>query len=265
MVKADRARGILSKADRRLLTGESDIEPKSQQERNARARIRERLGAGLRDFELLADPAYLEDRDLKRVREPSDTPAETESEELVPEWRNPDSTQTEEPHIDPEITNALIEIVAFTFRMKPKPLYLERVLKAGLRRGLDRLQPNAELSELQISIEDPVTLADRLDAYLDAGWSLSEWEVIFALKNDIRPAEDIAAHVRTHGTRDDDWTPGNSRHQLPFPAACPDCGGNIDEQGYCTECGTFVRYPAPASSNRESTGTDSKETDIDVE
>jgi len=43
MVETDRPRGILSKADRRLLTGESDIDAKSQQERNARARIRERI------------------------------------------------------------------------------------------------------------------------------------------------------------------------------------------------------------------------------
>lgn len=265
MVEPDRPRGILSKSDRRLLTGESEIDAKSQQERNARARIRERIGAGLRDFEFLADPAYLEDRDLERVREPNTSPTDSGSAVVGSHWRNRSAAHTKEPEIDPQITNALIEMVAFAFRVKPEPLYLERVFEAGLRRGLDRFQPNAELSDVRISIEDPVTLADRLEAYLDAGWRLSEWEVIFALENDIRPAEEIAAHVREHGTRDDDWTPGNSRHQLPFPEPCPECGSNIDESGACTECGASVQVPPnPDSSNREGTGTRSEEPDSDV-
>jgi len=263
MVETDRPRGILSKADRRLLTGESDIDAKSQQERNARARIRDRIEAGLRDFELLADPAHLEDRDLNRVRAPD--VSLTNSKEMGSGGGRSASVPTQGPEIDSEITHALAEMVAFAFRVKPDPLYIENVFKTGLRRGLDRFQPDAELSDVKITIEDPVTLADRLEAYLDAGWSLSEWEVIFALKKDLRPAEEIAAHVRTHGTRGDDWTPGDPYHQMPFPEPCPECGGNIDEQGVCTDCGASVRDPDPASSNPESTDMRSEDTDSNVE
>lgn len=237
MVETDRPRGILSKADRRLLTGESEIEPKSQQERNARARIRERIGAGLRDFEFLADPNYLEERDLDRVLEPGGS---TNDSDVRGDKGQSMSIQTEDPHIDPEITDALVEMVAFAFRVNPEATYIERVFEAGLRRGLDRFRSDAELSDVQITIEEPVTLAERLEAYLDRGWSLSEWEVVYALENDLRPAEEIAAHVRKHGTRGDDWTPGGRHHQMPFPEPCPDCGGNIDEDGVCTDCGASV-------------------------
>lgn len=241
MVDRDRPRGILSKSDRRVLVGESDIEPKSQQERNARARIRERIGAGLRDFELLADPVYLEDRDLESVRAPADTHTETETGGLGADTEIPDPIQNNDPAVDPEISDALIEMVAFAFRVKPVPSYIERIFEAGLRRGLNRLQPEAELSDVQITIEDPVTLADRLEAYIDAGWSLSEWEVIYALKNDLRSGEEIAENVRNNGIRGDEWTPGDRHHQMPMPEQCPECEGNINEEGVCTDCGRKVQ------------------------
>lgn len=247
MVKTNRPRGILSTADRELLTGDSDIEAKSQQERNARARIRTRIGAGLRDFELLADPAYLEDRDLDRIRKRGDSRTDTDSDGKGSESGNPVSPGPQDPEIDPEITDALIEMVAFAFRVNPEPRYIEQIFEEGLRRGLGRFQPDAELSDVQITIEDPETLIERLEAYLDAGWTLSEWEVIFALENDIRPADEIAAHVQEHGTRGDDWTPGNTRHKMPFPRSCPDCGGNIDEDGVCLDCGTSVQDNSPSS------------------
>lgn len=64
----DRDRGILTPTDREFLLGESEIESKSQSERNARARIRKRLRNAVLDFPILLE--HLEDRDLKQVFDP---------------------------------------------------------------------------------------------------------------------------------------------------------------------------------------------------
>jgi len=64
----DRDRGILGQADRRYLAGESDIEPKSQSERNVRARIRNRFRNAILDMPILLK--QLEDRDLEQVLRP---------------------------------------------------------------------------------------------------------------------------------------------------------------------------------------------------
>lgn len=135
MVEIDRPRGILSKADRELLTGQSQIEAKSQQERNARARIRKRTEAGLRDFELLAHPAYLEERDLDRVRKSKSSHSKGDSKSKGSDPVETVLDQPTGPEIPPQITNALIEMVAFAYRVKPQPIFLERVVKVGIRRG----------------------------------------------------------------------------------------------------------------------------------
>lgn len=56
-------RGILSEADRAYLCGETEF-ASVQSERNARARIRDRLYAGVRDFELLIEGLDDHDREL---------------------------------------------------------------------------------------------------------------------------------------------------------------------------------------------------------
>lgn len=65
---SERGRGILGRSDRKFLVGDSDIEPKSQSERNARARIRDRLRNAILDFPILLE--HLEDRDLEQVLQP---------------------------------------------------------------------------------------------------------------------------------------------------------------------------------------------------
>lgn len=60
---SDRERGFLSKRDRRYLQGESDIEPKSAQERNVRRDIRERTRNAFVDFTLLEDTLREDDRE----------------------------------------------------------------------------------------------------------------------------------------------------------------------------------------------------------
>lgn len=61
--RLSRQRGILSPEDRRYLTGEKELS--GQSERNARARIRERIYNGILDFGLLW--YCLEERDLEMV------------------------------------------------------------------------------------------------------------------------------------------------------------------------------------------------------
>jgi hypothetical protein len=63
MPDEERPRGILSPADRAYLRGETTFES-DQSERNARARIRERVLAALGDFDLLADALSERDREL---------------------------------------------------------------------------------------------------------------------------------------------------------------------------------------------------------
>lgn len=61
----NRPRGMLSESEREYLAGTGDVEPNSQQERNLRSRIRERLLNGLIDISLVLE--QIEDRDLELV------------------------------------------------------------------------------------------------------------------------------------------------------------------------------------------------------
>lgn len=63
--KPDRRRGILTKADREYLCGESDLEPRSHGERRARERIRERTRHAILDFSILV--RQLEERDREQI------------------------------------------------------------------------------------------------------------------------------------------------------------------------------------------------------
>ncbi len=63
MTNAERDRGILTVADRAYLRGEAEL-GSVQAERNARARIRDRLHDGLLDFELLLEHLSERDREL---------------------------------------------------------------------------------------------------------------------------------------------------------------------------------------------------------
>ncbi|WP_435065299.1 hypothetical protein [Halobaculum sp. EA56] len=62
-MSGERERGILSPADRAYLRGETEF-ASVQSERNARARIRDRVHAGLYDFELLVERLAERDRRL---------------------------------------------------------------------------------------------------------------------------------------------------------------------------------------------------------
>ncbi|MFC7176165.1 hypothetical protein [Halosegnis marinus] len=63
MTDDERDRGVLSPADRAYLRGETDL-ASVQSERNTRARIRDRVYDGVRDFELLVEHLDARDRAL---------------------------------------------------------------------------------------------------------------------------------------------------------------------------------------------------------
>ena len=63
-----RPRGLLNERERRYLLGLTEIEPRSQPERDIRATIRNRLRHGIYDVALLFD--QLEDRDIEQVFNP---------------------------------------------------------------------------------------------------------------------------------------------------------------------------------------------------
>lgn len=189
------SRGVLSRVDREYLVGESDIEEKSQAERNVRARIRERVRNALLDFRYLADPGLFEDRDLEQILERKD-----EGLEVTPETLDELAFLIGEPDRDPEIEVALTELVAFAFRASPSNI--EQIVKSGVQRALQRLDSNATVGEIDIPIEDPEEIAARVEQLMDDGVGLTEQEIRVAFEQEVRPDEEIAAHIRKHGTRE---------------------------------------------------------------
>lgn len=75
-----RPRGVVSKRDRKYLTGESDVPPQSSHERRIRSEIRERLYHSILDFAFLAE--HLEERDRSQVFGELGTPPEEPSDEM---------------------------------------------------------------------------------------------------------------------------------------------------------------------------------------
>jgi hypothetical protein len=82
MNDTDRDRGILSEADRAYLRGETDY-ASVQSERNARARIRDRLFEAVRDFELLVEGLPERDRELVFGKRFGDEPGPAAFDALV--------------------------------------------------------------------------------------------------------------------------------------------------------------------------------------
>lgn len=65
MLRAERPRGILTEDDRKYLMDKTDIQPKSQTERDTRRRIRKRIFNAILDFYII--DIFLERRDLDEV------------------------------------------------------------------------------------------------------------------------------------------------------------------------------------------------------
>jgi hypothetical protein len=76
-----RDRGVLTKADREYLTGQSDIETGSHGERRARERIRNRTKNALMDFGLMFE--HLEDRDIEQIFMPENNAQSANQAEML--------------------------------------------------------------------------------------------------------------------------------------------------------------------------------------
>ena len=178
MSSDERPRGVLSAADRSYLRGETTFES-DQSERNARARIRERVLAGLRDADLLADELSERDRELVFGKHVDD---------------------------DPEAVRALIAALAFLYR---------GVADAGLDFGA-LLEEGVSRAEAERSVAAAVEFdvrrepldADRLTRKLRRTGSLTLSELSYLRETDDvsldRLLDRYATDVETDDA-DDDW------------------------------------------------------------
>jgi hypothetical protein len=190
-------RSILTPKQREYLHG--DLEKSGADDRTFRKRMRERIRAGLTDFKYLADPSRLEDRDLQLIRELKD-----DSGVVTQPLHRADGRVTQEPVMDPDIEDARVEVVAFVFRVKPGRQYVERVVKAAVDREIERseqYQPDTEVGDVRVPIEDPDLVAERIEWCFEEGHPLTDAQVRIALEHELRPADEIGAHVREQGTR----------------------------------------------------------------
>jgi len=178
MISDERPRGVLSAADRSYLRGETAFES-DQSERNARARIRERVLAGLRDADLLADELSERDRELVFGKHVGD---------------------------DPEAVRALIAALAFLYRgAADAGLDFGALLEEGVSRA-EAERSVAAAVEFDVRRE-PLD-ADRLTRKLRRTGSLTLSELSYLRETDDvsldRLLDRYATDVETDDA-DDDW------------------------------------------------------------
>ena len=121
---ADRPRGILTSRDRLYLDGVSGIKPKSQQERNVRANIRERLKNVMLDFPIISSNLSQRDRELVFNREDADNKYESH---------------------DPN--NGIIPAIQFFYRLDPEAF--ENRVQTAVEQGVRK---NGWLSDIEVDI-----------------------------------------------------------------------------------------------------------------
>ncbi|WP_459191582.1 hypothetical protein [Halosimplex sp. J119] len=178
MESGERPRGILSPADRSYLRGETTFES-AQSERNARARIRERVLAGLYDADLLADALSERDRELVFEKHVGD---------------------------DPEGVRALIAALALLYRgAEDAGLDFGTLLEEGVSRAeADR----SVAASVEFEVRREPLDADRLTRKLRRTGSLTLSELAYLREaNDVsldRLLDRYATDVETDDA-DDDW------------------------------------------------------------
>lgn len=167
-----RPRGILTEADRRYLTGQSDITPRSHGERRARERIRERIVNAFLDLSLIE--RHLEERDRKLIFDVFD------SNKL-----HPDDSRLYGGGMG-EHVGALTDTLAFIYRETKdstgrQPPF-EQLLKHAIHKG--EADPHARIYapyDVELTVEkrhdvvDIDTILDRVERGDTA--SLSEYEM----------------------------------------------------------------------------------------
>lgn len=168
-----RGRGVLSPADRAYLRGEREF-ASVQAERNARARIRERLYDSLRDFEVLVE--RLQTRDL----------------ELVFEKRvGADGTTG---------FDALVSTLAVLYRgVDRTDLDFETVLREGV--NLAEAE-NDRAASVELDLTFHSLDADQLTGKLEAGESLSLTEIAYLYESDAVSRDELARYFDDARTPD---------------------------------------------------------------
>jgi hypothetical protein len=166
MSGAHRERGILSEADRRYLRGEAEY-ASVQAERNARARIRERVSESVRDYELLVEGLSERDTDLvfeKRFGEVDGR----------------------------ESFDALVSAVAFLYRgIEATGLEFEDVLAEGINVA-EASNDRAATVEFERTFH--ALSAEELLRKLRAGESLSLTEIAYLQRSDEVPDDELARY-----------------------------------------------------------------------
>lgn len=167
---SERDRGILSPADRAYLRGESEF-GSAQAERNARARIRERIYDAVLDFELLVD--RLDDRDRALVFENRETGDGTEA------------------------FDALASAVAFLYRVTDDAdVDFETILTEGINLA-EAKDDRAATVDLDLTFHR--LTVDQLRNRLERGEQLSLTEIAYLRQSDEMRMDELARYFADDG------------------------------------------------------------------
>jgi hypothetical protein len=163
----ERKRGILSQADRAYLRGEADLAT-VQSERNARARIRDRIYDGILDFELLVGELSDHDR------------------ELVFEKRMAETEGT-------EVFDALVSALAFLYQgTGDTELDFETVLKEGINVA-EATDERVATVDLDLTFRN--LSVDQLRSKLESGEELSLTEIAYLHDSDEVRMDELARYL----------------------------------------------------------------------
>ncbi len=164
----ERKRGILSRADREYLRGETSL-GSTQSERNTRARIRDRIYNSILDFELLVE--CLSEHDRKLIFEKR--------------FENMDGT---------EAFDSLVSAVSFLYRATADTsLDFETVLNEGINVAEVK---DARVATVQLDLTFHSLTADQLLHKLESGETLSLTEIAYLHESDEVRADELAQYFR---------------------------------------------------------------------
>lgn len=164
----ERARGILSQADRAYLRGETEL-ASVQSERNTRARIRDRIYESVFDFELLVE--HLSEKDRELVFEKR--------------FERIDGT---------EAVDALVSAVAFVYQAtNDTDVEFETVLKEGINVAEAKDERTATVN---FDLTFQSLTAEQLRKKLERGETLSLTEVAYLHESDEVRMDELARYFR---------------------------------------------------------------------
>lgn len=163
----DRPRGILTPADRAYLTGERSY-GSEQSERNARARIRDRIEAAMYDFDVLVET--LDERDRR----------------LVFEERFGEAGGT-------AALDALVAAQAFLYRaVGDTELPFETVLREGVNVAE---ATEGRVASVDLTVSRATRSVDTLRRKLELGERLSLTEIAFLQESDAVSDDELARYL----------------------------------------------------------------------